>query len=94
MFTNIAMPAKIEARLVISTGRWALVRRSTIGWLTRSSSGTQRTSSRSEDTSRPTTNGSPHPQALPFEIGRRRQTSAADSTSCSQDVEAAGRAHR
>ena len=94
MFTNIAIPAKTEARLVISTGRCALVRRSTIGWLTRSSRGTQTASSSTEAASRPTTSGPPQPQVLPFEIGSSRHTSAADSTSAPSHVEAARRAHR
>ncbi len=80
MLANMAKPISSEARLVISTGRRPDVRRSTIGWLTFSSYGTQAARSIAAVRNSRRTGSEPQPHEPPLDMASSRAAKAADST--------------
>jgi len=77
---NIANPTSTEAMFVSSTGRRADVRRSTRGWPTLSSKGTQITSAATVTTNNEITASLPHPQLPPLEMPSNSAVSAIDNS--------------
>ncbi len=71
----------IEARLVSSTSRRTVVRRSTSGAATRSSIRPHRSSTTTAAANRPSVVGDDQPQSLPLLIGRRKRIRPADRPS-------------
>jgi len=67
--------------LVSSTGLRVEVRMSTIGWLTRSSNGTQTTSTTRATRNRPNVRSLVQPQVPPFDMANSRLLRAIDKSS-------------
>ena len=77
---NIAKPTSSDAMLVSSTGLRVEVRMSTSGWLTRSSNGTQTTSTTRATRNRPSVRSLVQPQVPPLEMASSRLVRAIDSS--------------